>query len=140
MDPAAIYPIIVKGAPGSERLFRELAAGTGGQLYEINIHGFADLPSCPPRCMPRWATRCVAPSHHHHPGATRPRRGPYAGEVGQPITFDGSASLEPGGTIVRYEWDFDGDGVYDASSASPTATYTYLPGSRPASPARSGCA
>ncbi len=32
---------------------------------------------------------------------------------GDVIEFDGSGSYDPaGGTIVKYEWDFDGDGVY----------------------------
>ncbi|GAM10010.1 dyslexia-associated protein [Geobacter sp. OR-1] len=44
-----------------------------------------------------------------------------------PLTFDGSKSyhLDPFRKIVKYEWDFDGDGVYDSSSDQPTATHTY---------------
>ncbi len=37
--------------------------------------------------------------------------GPYAGSVGEPITFDGSESTAvPGQFIVTYEWEF-GDGA-----------------------------
>ncbi len=49
--------------------------------------------------------------------------GPYTGIVGVPITFDGSASDDPDGDIVRYDWDF-GDGN-TASDAGPTPTHTY---------------
>ncbi|MEW6521694.1 MAG: PKD domain-containing protein [Thermodesulfobacteriota bacterium] len=49
--------------------------------------------------------------------------GPYNGAVGQPITFDGSASYDPnegqgipGDHIVSWEWDLDGDGQYDDAS------------------------
>ncbi|MEZ5559640.1 MAG: PKD domain-containing protein [Pseudomonadales bacterium] len=44
-----------------------------------------------------------------------------------PLTFDGSGSyhLDPFRSLVKYEWDFDGDGVFDYSSSEPTATYTY---------------
>ena len=51
--------------------------------------------------------------------------GPYAGDEGAAVTLDASGSTDPDGTIVLYEWDFDDDGIYDASSASPTITHTW---------------
>ena len=39
--------------------------------------------------------------------------GPYAGNEGTLITFNGSASHEPGDDIVLYEWDLDNDGIYE---------------------------
>jgi PKD repeat protein len=43
---------------------------------------------------------------------------------GGTVNFTASAS---GGTVVSYEWDFDGDGIYDWSSTSTGNTaYTYL--------------
>jgi hypothetical protein len=39
--------------------------------------------------------------------------GPYEGFVGDLISFDGTGSYDPDGTIVSYEWDFDDDEVYD---------------------------
>ncbi|MDD5688422.1 MAG: PKD domain-containing protein, partial [Elusimicrobia bacterium] len=45
--------------------------------------------------------------------------------VNKSVTFDGSRSLDTSGaTITKYEWDFDGDGIYDAEGISPTYTYT----------------
>lgn len=51
--------------------------------------------------------------------------GPYYGVVGSKLVFDASGSFDPDGTIVLYEWDFDNDGVWDASSTLPEINYTY---------------
>ncbi len=47
--------------------------------------------------------------------------------VDLPLDLDGSDSYHPDPfrSIVRYEWDFDGDGVFDTSGSGPTATHTY---------------
>lgn len=43
------------------------------------------------------------------------------------VEFDGSGSyhLDSSKEIVLYEWDFENDGVYDYSSADPTAAHAY---------------
>ena len=38
--------------------------------------------------------------------------GPYSGQVGVGIAFNGSLSMAPGGTIASFSWDF-GDGTGD---------------------------
>ena len=47
--------------------------------------------------------------------------------VDVPLTLDGSRSyhLDPFRNITLYEWDLDGDGSFDTSSADPKTTYTY---------------
>ena len=41
------------------------------------------------------------------------------------VNFHGAAS-DPDGTIVKYEWDFNGDGTWDyTSTTNPDASYTY---------------
>lgn len=47
--------------------------------------------------------------------------GPYTGTVNSPLTFDGTASNDPDGTIVAYSWDF-GDGN-TGTGATPTHAY-----------------
>ena len=51
--------------------------------------------------------------------------GPYVGYEGSPITFDGSASYDPdaGDSIVSYEWDLDGDNVFEANGVTVSKTW-----------------
>jgi hypothetical protein len=54
--------------------------------------------------------------------------GPYNGTINTPITFNGSASYSPnpGGTIVKYEWDLDGNNTFETNSgSSPTVQKTW---------------
>lgn len=51
--------------------------------------------------------------------------GPYNGNEGSPILFDASASNDPDGTIVKYLWDFQNDGVWDDTTTAPTTSFTY---------------
>ena len=49
----------------------------------------------------------------------------YYAPVGQEIRFDTSDSYSPNGQLASYEWDFNGDGVFDESTAIPIVTHTY---------------
>lgn len=52
--------------------------------------------------------------------------GPYTGQEGSPITFDGSSSSDPDGDSLMYRWDFDNDGLWDTAwSSSPFASHTW---------------
>ncbi len=50
---------------------------------------------------------------------------PTSGEKPLLVHLDASGSHDPDGTIVKYEWDWDGDGVYDSDGTSPLASAVY---------------
>lgn len=51
---------------------------------------------------------------------------PNLAVTGDPVTLDASGSIDPNGSIVRYEWDLDGDGTYETDGgASPRIARAY---------------
>jgi PKD repeat protein len=51
--------------------------------------------------------------------------GPYSGVEGTPLIFNASASYDPdpGDSIINFEWDFDSNGITDASGMEVTWTW-----------------
>src|SRR5262249_31648552 len=50
--------------------------------------------------------------------------GGYTAAEGAPVRLDGTASSDPGGTIVSWQWDLNLDGVFDdATGPTPTVTF-----------------
>lgn len=46
--------------------------------------------------------------------------------TGSPVAFSASGSSDPDGSVVRYEWDLDGDGVHETDTgAQPMTTRSY---------------
>ena len=62
-----------------------------------------------------------------------PQDATFAADSSITVTLDASASSTPGGRITTYEWDTDGNGTIDATTATPThpvvvsAAGTYRP-------------
>jgi hypothetical protein len=50
---------------------------------------------------------------------------PSSPTVNQQVTFDASASSDPDGSIIKYEWDWNNDGTYDDSKTTPTVTHSW---------------
>jgi len=49
----------------------------------------------------------------------------YVVTAGQSVTLDGSASSDPDGAIIAYEWDFDYDGhLFDADASGATVSFS----------------
>jgi hypothetical protein len=112
VDPAAIYSINING--GGSPYFEDLAEDTGGHAYS------ADDPSTAVDQIIKAITTITSTALVADVG------GPYSEAVGEPVTFD--ASNSGGGTseIASYEWDFDNDGEYDATTEIPTITHTFV--------------
>lgn len=45
--------------------------------------------------------------------------------AGEPVSFDASMSRSSAGSIARYRWDFDADGLFEVRLADPITTYTF---------------
>ncbi|MCK4394519.1 PKD domain-containing protein, partial [Candidatus Bipolaricaulota bacterium] len=45
--------------------------------------------------------------------------------INESVTFNASGSRDTDGAIVSYEWDFDGDGLFDRSTLGPATTHSY---------------
>jgi PKD repeat protein len=50
---------------------------------------------------------------------------PSSGVPPLDVAFDASASTAPGGTIVNYQWSWDGDTIWEYESATPDAAHTF---------------
>ncbi len=71
-----------------------------------------------------------APAPGPEPGVLRAAfvHSPEDVRVGVPVLFDARPSLERSGAgveIALFEWDFDGDGVFDARTTDPLITHTF---------------
>ncbi|HEX4752855.1 MAG TPA: PKD domain-containing protein [Solirubrobacterales bacterium] len=48
------------------------------------------------------------------------------------VTFNAAGSIDPDGTIAKYEWDLDGNGTFETSTGTtPTTTKTYTSATSP---------
>ncbi|MEZ5337478.1 MAG: PKD domain-containing protein [bacterium] len=50
---------------------------------------------------------------------------PLSGNAPLAVSFDASGSTDSDGTIIQFAWDFDGDGLFDATTTVPTVSNTY---------------
>lgn len=74
---------------------------SGVEPHDIVIRPALILPNQPPKANPG---------------------GPYSGNEGEAVTFDGTGSSDPDGDALTYDWAF-GDGGTATSTATPSHTY-----------------
>lgn len=100
IDPVEVYNIDT-GASGTE--LAALAAETGGQVLT------APTPSAVSnQVLAALDTSFSKPAVWVGTA--------YDGSIYKQMTFSSSGTYDPDGSIVNWEWDFNGDGIYDRTS------------------------
>jgi PKD repeat protein len=89
---------------------------TGLFTAEMPAHGYATrtITVAPVNTPPGQQPPSASFTEDHNPWYTE-----------NDIKFDASASHDPEGQIVKYEWDWQSDGTYDETDTAPTATHSY---------------
>ena len=104
-DPATRRVFMVNGAPV------DLKTGPGGDLFYVDIGG--------------GALHRIAFNSGNEPPEAVVTASPDSGRSPLTVTFNASASSDPEGGPLTYDWDFDGNGVFgEATTPSPSHTYT----------------
>jgi hypothetical protein len=112
LDPVAIYGLVGHGSTEAEETFGELAKETGGET--VPIENAEEVPGAINGAITASAEAPTADAG-----------GPYTGYVGSPTVLSAASSSSPLGRKLTYEWDTNGDGVYDLVTESPVTTTTW---------------
>jgi glucose/arabinose dehydrogenase len=105
-------PSNIKGFVGGAANPVDVQIGPDGNLYYVDIGGGT-------------IRRIEYTAGANQPPVAAVQANPTSGDVGMTVSFDGSGSSDPNADALTYEWDLDGDGAFDDSTAvKPTWTYT----------------
>lgn len=108
IDPVNVYPVVPSWlAPQYEGL----ASLTSGQVVVNDGDTVASLTAALTKIRNRPVPLLPLTDYYGRPGET--------------FTFDASRSYVADSTIVRYDWDFDGDGTFEQTTSVPRAEHTY---------------
>ncbi|HET8884134.1 MAG TPA: cutinase family protein [Candidatus Saccharimonadales bacterium] len=108
IDPVNIYPVVPASLQSS---FQPISDATSGHTIVSN----GDINTMVDTAYQKIVQRPTALLKNVE----------YSAPSGQEITFDASNSYAVNGTIVKYEWDFDGDGIFEAVTSQPTINHAY---------------
>lgn len=108
IDPVNVYPVV---PAYFDDFYKSLAESTTGQVVINNGDAAAALEATLTKIESR-------------PVPVLPFMDYYA-PVGEVVTFDASKSYSVGSEIVRWDWDFDGDGTYEVLNGTSSASHAY---------------
>lgn len=113
VDPVEVYPIDTGYLLSGDSTLKKVADETSGKIYNANN------------------TDEIVKSINSALGSSLDKPfawldGPYVAQTGSTIEFSARNSYSPSGNkIAKYEWDFNDDGEYDATTAEPTIKHTF---------------
>lgn len=109
LDPATLQLVAIGGA---DPTLAALATETGGQVF-----------TAPTADDVVQAVMDAIEAAQQSPVAEAGNT--YDGYVDQPMLFDGGLSFDPDGTVVSYEWDWNGDGTYEDSTTDAVIVHSF---------------
>lgn len=105
IDPVNVY---VVGPKNIADYYSDLVTHTNGQFFDIA----KDVATSTAQILERPVAQLSLPT--------------YFGVVGEEITFDASQSFSQTDQPLTFDWDLDGDGIFETSSSSASITKTYM--------------
>jgi len=106
IDPVNIFPVVPENLTEN---YRELASETSGQVIPVsNYYSTEVLASALSKIQERPVALLKSANYRAVPG--------------QEVTLDASDSYVIGGTITKYEWDLNGDNIFDTTTTTPVFT------------------
>lgn len=108
IDPVNVYPVVPEYL---RSIYTPLAEQTSGQV----VIDDGDTITALTETLTKIKERPVAILKNTQ----------YQANPGQEIVFDTSDSCVVDSEITKYQWDFDGDGIFEKESTTPVEKYTY---------------
>jgi hypothetical protein len=120
IDPVNIYPVIADDVTqyADDSGYVNMATETSGQVLRFTVNhdnNTSNLATIMGAVTSKIQSRPVAFL----------KNAEYKARPGQEITLDASDSYVIDANITKYEWDFNGDGIFDASTTTPSINHTY---------------
>lgn len=108
IDPVNVYPVVPSYF---SNFYSALAGRTSGQVIVDGGDTKSALTTALTRIQDRPVPLLAHPEYYAMPG--------------QQVTFDASSSYSVSSSIVKYDWDYNGDGTFEETTTTPVGRHTY---------------